>query len=267
MTTLLDHPLSTGLAPVWASEWGEDRFGVFATLQVGEVTQKLRFIPPGSFFMGSPEEEEGRWDDEGPRHLVTLTEGFWLADTPCTQGFWQEVMGENPSGSKGLRRPVERVSWEDAQRFLRHLEAEVPGCKALLPSEAQWEYACRAGATSSSYGDLEEIAWYSANSGGSTHEVGLKRANSWGLFDILGNVWEWCEDFWSDRYEAGQQRDPTGPELGSSRVYRGGSWLFDAGYVRAACRHWFEPGIRDVYLGFRFSLGQLRSGQGAERGK
>jgi formylglycine-generating enzyme required for sulfatase activity len=213
--------------------------------------------------MGSPDNEEGRWDDEGPRCQVTLTEGFWLADTPCTQALWEEVMGQNPSRFKAPRHPVEQVSWEDVQVFLRRLEERIPIAGAQLPTEAQWEFACRAGTETSTYAptmELGEIAWYLENSGGSAQDVGLKKPNGWGLYDILGNVWEWCGD-WFSSYDGSTKHDPTGPLKGSFRVIRGGSWLNVAGDVRAASRYWNAPGVRnDVDLGFRFSLGRPRSG-------
>ncbi|MCP5115866.1 MAG: formylglycine-generating enzyme family protein, partial [bacterium] len=141
--TLEPHPLDTGCPPAWATEWGEDRYGVFVVFKVGDVRQRLRWIPPGIFRMGSPESEQGRWDDESPRHLVELTQGFWLADTPCTQEVWQEVMGDNPSRFNSARRPVEQVSWEDCRRFMEAINERLSGLDARLPTEAQWEYACR----------------------------------------------------------------------------------------------------------------------------
>lgn len=264
MVKLLDHPLATGIAPPWASAWGEDAFGVFAVLRVGDAEQKLRYIPPGSFLMGSPDDEEGRWSDEGPQHRAALAEGFWLAETPCAQDLWNEVMGENPSEFKGPRRPVDSVSWDEARSFLQRLSERVAGLEARLPTEAQWEYACRAGTIASTYAGsgqtLGDLAWYFENSGHSTQDVGLKLPNRLGLYDMLGNVWEWCADYWSNGYEADDQRDPVGPAMGSSRVIRGGSWAGGAGIVRAAFRNWLDPGVRDGDLGFRFSLGRPRSG-------
>jgi formylglycine-generating enzyme required for sulfatase activity len=284
--------------PSWASAAGRDRYGLWADLEIEGVVQRMRYIRPGRFIMGSPESEQGRYDDEGPQHLVTLTEGFWLADTPCTQEFWQTLIPKNPSRFQSPRRPVEQVSWEDAHGFLRALESRLgEGFEARLPTEAQWEYACRAGTTTSTYaGELEilgacngpllhEIAWYGGNSGvdydleegadssgwpekqfehrkAGSREVARKAPNAWGLYDTLGNVWEWCADYWNDRYEPGEQRDPTGLKDGPHRVIRGGSWVHAARSVRAAARHWSAPGDRSDYLGFRFSLGRPRSGKG-----
>jgi len=251
--------------------------------------------------MGSPESEEGRYDREGPRHLVELTSGFWLADTPCTQELYEAVMmGTNPSRFQSPRRPVEQVSWEDCQEFLARLEEKQPGLAARLPTEAEWEHACRAGTETATWaGDLEirgacdaplldDIAWYAGNSGvdldladdeavdtsdwpekqhphgrAASREVGLKRPNPWGLYDMLGNVWEWCSD-WSGDYPDDLVVDPTGPELGTVRVSRGGSWRAVARFVRAAYRLWAPPGFRWSLLGFRLARGPGRGAPAAE---
>ena len=272
----------------WASDGGTDRFGRWASFQLGGVEHRLRWIYPGTFQMGSPENEEGRWDDEGPRHKVTLTQGYWLAETPCTQDLWTAVMGENPSYFQSPRRPVEQVSWEDCQEFFQRLQERDSGLTFHLPTEAQWEYACRAGTTAATWrGDLEilgeyhaeildSIAWYGGNSGknfdlesesGGTRIVSTKAPNSWGLYDMLGNVDEWCAD-WNGDYSEEDKVDPTGPTKGSFRVIRGGAWLNQARDVRAAYRYWNDPGHRDHALGFRLSRGpsggaQERSGPGA----
>jgi formylglycine-generating enzyme required for sulfatase activity len=241
----------TGQPPAWAQHWDWDTFGPWVTFRVGAVEQRLRWIPPGRFWMGSPETEEGRYD-EGPRHEVQLTRGFWLFDTPCTQALWQAVMGTNPSQFQGETRPVEQVSWEDCQTFIGALNAQLPGLDVRLPTEAQWEYACRAGTDTARYhDDVKTIAWYGANSHGETHEVGQKLPNAWGLYDMLGNVLEWCDDGRRD-YEQDTMRDPIGPTgADAARVFRGGSWLHSARVVRAAFRIWRAPGIRGAYLGFR----------------
>ncbi len=288
---LMPHPLVSGNPPAWARGWGQDRHGVFGDLRVGDVKQRMRWIPPGTFLMGSPESEAGRFDREGPRHEVELTEGFWLADTPCTQELWQEVTGDNPSRFKSDGRPVEQVSWDDCQSFLDTVNDRQPGLGLRLPTEAQWEHACRVGTDGATWlGDLEivgvnnaplldEIAWYGGNSGvdfdldegadstgwkekqyphklAGTREVKLKRPNPWGLYDTLGNVWEWCSDSWADHYPEGPRTDPTGPEGGAERVVRGGSWGDLARSVRAAYRYRSRPGARGHYLGFRLSRGQ-----------
>ena len=134
-----------GVRPEWAADWERDPFGAWAAFQVGGVTQKLRWIPPGKFLVGSPDHEEGRWDDEGPQHEVAIESGFWMFETPCTQALWEAVMGQNPSRFRGPTRPVEQVSWEDVEDFLTRIAAMVLGLRLGLPTEEQWEYACRAG--------------------------------------------------------------------------------------------------------------------------
>jgi formylglycine-generating enzyme required for sulfatase activity len=222
------------------------------------VAQRLRWIPPGRFVMGSPESEAGRWPDEGPQHPVTIDRGFWLADTPVTQALWQAVMGENPSHFKGLERPVERVSWQDAQAFFQ--QAKVAGLG--LPTEAQWEYACRAGTPTATWrGDdpavRTEIAWFDENSKGETQPVKTKPANPLGLYDMLGNVWEWCADPWRASYASTARESAA-----SERVVRGGAWGNDARYVRAAFRAGLEPAHRSVDLGFRLALQPAEPGPG-----
>ena len=261
----------------WASAVGRDTYGLWAAFEVEGVRQRLRWIPPGRFWMGSPEDEKGRWDDEGPRHSVTLTEGFWLAEAPCTQALWKAVMGENPSQFQGDDKPVEKVSWDDSQRFIERLNQRFHDFEARLPTEAEWEYACRAGTTSAIWCDedsrtekserkkLGDIAWYDANSGGETHEVMSKEANPWGLYDLLGNVDEWCWDPWRDAYSGLAEIDPEGPRKGSERVIRGGSWIDHARDVRAADRSGFAPGVRLPVLGFRLSRGRAQVLRGAEQ--
>ena len=178
--------------------------------------------------MGSPEDEEGRWGDERPPHLVTIEPGFWMFDTPCTQALWEAVIGENPSRFKGPDRPVESVSWDQCQEFLKSMNSRIDGLRLSLPSEAQWEYACRAGTETPRYQeDPDEIAWYSANSGGETHPVAGKEPNRWGLYDMLGNVWEWCEDVWVENYREESRASAVDP-ASAHRVIRGGSWGDDA---------------------------------------
>ena len=290
------HPLATGCPPGWASGWGQDRYGVFVEFTLQEITQRLRWVPPGRFWMGSPEEEPGRYDNEGPQHQVTLTQGYWLFDTPCTQALWVAVRGNNPSRFQTPTRPVERVSWDDAQTFLSNINEQIPGLNLVLPSEAQWEYACRAGTETAIYtGDLEilgernapaldPIAWYGGNSGvdfdltdgedssswpekqyphtkAGTRPVKLKQANPWGLYDMLGNVLEWCQDHWHNHYE-GAHYEGAPPDDGSAwedsavdavarRVLRGGCWFDDARSVRTACRSAAPPSHCFDSFGFR----------------
>jgi formylglycine-generating enzyme required for sulfatase activity len=237
--------------PAWAVEVGTDRFGTHATFEVRGVRQKLRWIPPGRFLMGSPDDEEGRWDNEGPQHEVIIERGFWMFDTPCTQALWDTVMAENRSAFRGPNRPVDNVSWDDTQSFLARLRQLVPGLELSLPSEEQWEYACRAGTSAPRYADdLSAIAWYDANSGGETHPVGQKHPNGWGLYDMLGNVYEWCADAYRPCGRGERQASV-------DRVLRGVSWANDGWNVRAAYRFRDAPGIRSVIIGFRCA--ELRS--------
>lgn len=291
----------TSEIPGWAKEAGQDCFGTYVAFTIGGVSQRLRWIPPGKFMMGSPEEEQRRYFYSGfrqeiPQYQVTLREGFWLFDTPCTQALWEAVVGYNPSRFRHPMRPVERVNWMDVQKFLKELNARLPGIRLRLPSEAQWEYACRAGTSTATYaGDLrnrgpdkdpvldpvlDAIAWYGGNSGtefdleigqrvgdwskkkcneqpaqkAGTRLVSEKAPNPWGLYDMLGNVWEWCEDYW--HHDSGSAPDDGMPRLDPSgpaghRVIRGGSWWDWAVFVRAACRFRGEPTERIERVGFR----------------
>jgi formylglycine-generating enzyme required for sulfatase activity len=254
----------SGKKPDWVSAFGTDQYGLWCEFQVpryddnGTVTQRMRWIKPGKFMMGSPEDEAGQWDDESPQHEVELTQGFWLADTPCTQEMWMAVMkGNNPSKFQGDIHPVEQVSWEDCKQWLHQLNEVHPGFSALLPTETQWEYACRSGSTSEyCFGaedkEMEKYAWYRENSDVKTHPVGEKLPNAWGLYDVHGNVWEWCSD-WFGKYTQYTQSDPTGPTKGSYRVVRGGSWSVPARILRSACRSRYDPGDRDYNVGFRLA--------------
>lgn len=251
--------------PEWASEIGRDQFGLWAAFEVAGVRQQLRWIPPGRFWMGSPENEEGRYDNEGPRHEVQLTHGFWLFDTPCTQALWQAVMKRNPSHFEGKERPVEHVSWEDCQKFIAKLNDQRPGLALALPTEAEWEYACRAGTNTARYGeDLDAIAWYHKNSNDQTHPVKQKKPNAWGLYDVLGNVAEWCHDG-RRNYVTDAVVNPLGPTTaGARRVIRGGGWRWGALHIRSAYRYANRSGYyRSDDLGFRCtSSGQVsRSGE------
>jgi len=251
-------------------------------LQVG--SSDFVVIAPGSFLMGSPANEEGRlWDET--QHRVTLTRGFFLQTTPVTQAQWQSLMGNNPSHfvntTDAANCPVEQVSWYDALAYCNALSAREglqpcydlslftgsPGTGTYhgpddlvfdlgslgyrLPTEAEWEYAARAGTSAARYGALKDIAWHHDNSGSKTHRVGTLAANAWGLYDLLGNVWEWTWD-WDGDYPA-SATDPVGPKTGSNRVIRGGFWFSDAQGARAACRCNNSPGWRDNSFGFRLS--------------
>jgi formylglycine-generating enzyme required for sulfatase activity len=219
------------------------------------VEMTVAYIGPGSFTMGSSSNEEGHSSDENQVE-VTLSQSFWLAKTEVTQAQWEAVMGSNPSEFKGPNLPVENVSWEDAQDFIAKLNDKqiLPqGWKFALPTEAQWEYACRAGEKGPySGGTLDEVGWYKDNSDSQTHEVAKKRPNALGLYDMHGNVYEWCSDWYEDTLKGGA--DPVGPASGGLRVHRGGSWVNDASHCRAALRDGGSPGFRYVGLGFRPAL-------------
>jgi formylglycine-generating enzyme required for sulfatase activity len=245
------HPLASGIPPPWASGWGQDQIAPWTSITIAEASIRLRWIPPGRFLMGAHEDEDGMFVDG--RHLreVTIERGFWMFATPCTQALWEAVMGENRSEFPGPTRPVENVGWDDCQHFLVQLNGRLDGLELSLPSEAQWEYACRAGTMTARYGEqLSEIAWFADNSDAQTHPVGLKRANVWGLYDMLGNVWEWCADAWRGDYS-----EPLAPEASAmasaERVVRGGSWNNDSRSVRATDRYLYAPGFRRNRIGFR----------------
>jgi len=226
---------------------------------------RFRLIPAGTFMMGSPENEEERDEREGPQHQVTISRPFYMGTFQVTQSQWQQVMGSNPSYSKGDDLPVESVfCWNDGQGYLGKLckMEGVPKETYRLPTEAEWEYACRAGTTTRFYtgdsdGDLARAGWYRDNSGHKTHKthpIGQKAPNAFGLYDMHGNVWEWCED-WYAAYASGNIIDPRGPVKGSARVLRGGSWYNRAFLCRSAFRfydfpafEWYSP------FGFRLSL-------------
>ena len=233
--------------------------GDLRTVRVGSQEVALRWCPAGTFMMGSPSNEEGRYDNE-VQHQVTLSQGFWMGEREVTQGLWQAVMGSNPSYFKGDNLPVEQVSWEDCQKFVKALNERhgQAGMRWALPTEAQWEYACRAGTMGPFAGTwwLDDMGWYSGNSGGffskKTHPVGQKQPNAWGMNDMHGNVWEWCADWFGD-YPSGAVTDPTGPASGSRRVNRGGSWYDDARYCRSAYRGNSRPSDSYYDCGFRLA--------------
>jgi formylglycine-generating enzyme required for sulfatase activity len=216
---------------------------------------EMVWCPPGEFIMGSPEDESGRGEKE-IQHKVKLTRGFWMAKTECTQKQWIAMMGSNPSQFKGGDLPVEGVSWNDVQGWLTKMNERYPlpdGWKWALPTEAQWEYACRAGTETARSGDLDEMAWYNGNSGSKTNPVGTKLANAWGLHDMHGNVSEICQDWYSD-YVPGMVTDPTGPLNGTHRVNRDGNWLFNGEDCRSAFRSNSGPDYRAGITGFRVAV-------------
>ncbi len=220
------------------------------------IGMQLKLIPAGEFLMGSPAGEAGRDSDEGPQHRVKITKPFYLGVHEVTQAQYEAVMGKKPSYFKGSDLPVESVSWEEAKEFCQRLSAR-ENRTYRLPTEAEWEYACRANTTTAyNFGNetsqLGGSAWFYGNSDGKTHSVGAKRPNAWGLYDMHGNVWEWCEDWYGAEYYAkSPPEDPTGPATGSDRVFRGGSWSVSAANCRAANRSGYVPGYRNSRLGFR----------------
>ncbi|MCE2754349.1 MAG: formylglycine-generating enzyme family protein, partial [Pirellula sp.] len=302
--------------PTWAVDFGSDSYGLYATFEVKPVRQRMRWIPPGRFFMGSPAGKNYELGNEGPQHEVIITHGYWMFETPCTQGLWTALMGENPSYFLDPERPVEQVPWVDAVGFSKKLNERfakdypsigkglIDGWERLqfrLPTEAEWEYACRAGTTGDTYVGgldvksrdqtkaevLDSIAWYGGNSGhaydleksvemtwlkdlqpeekrGGTRKVAQKSPNAWGLYDMHGNVWEWCQDR-NGEYPAERVVDPSGPTEGTTRVIRGGSWSSPARSLRSAYRLRFVPGRRHSTLGFRLLSSAHRATESGEQ--
>ena len=221
-----------------------------ATL-TNSIGMEFVLIPAGTFQMGAASGEA----DERPVHQVTISKQFYLGKYEVTQAQWQAVMGKNPSFFTGnTTHPVESVWWTDVQEFIRRMNAKEGHKQYRLPTEAEWEYAARAGTTTTySFGDdpvrLGEHAWFKDNAGGTTHPVGQLKPNAWGLYDMQGNVWEWVQD-WYQRYEAAAATDPRGSETGTHRVRRGCAWNNKGDICKVANRY-SAPGYRDDFLGFR----------------
>ena len=216
-------------------------------------------VEGGTFTMGATSEQgSDSFDNESPTHIVTLS-SYYIGKTEVTQKQWQNVMGSNPSYSKGDNLPVEKVSWKDCQEFISKLN-QMTGKQYRLPTEAEWEYAARGGNKSRGYkyagsNDNGSVAWYWDNSGSKTHPVGTKQANELGLYDMSGNVYEWCQDRYGS-YSSSAQTNPTEPSSGSSRVLRGGSWHHAARYCRVSCRLNHNPAGRSNSIGLRLALSQ-----------
>lgn len=256
---------------VWASDFGEDRYGLWMAFTYQSIRQVFRWIPPGTFMMGSPETEQGRHENE-VLHQVTLTKGFWLAETTVTQALWQAVKTDKPSHFNGDNRPVETVSWNDAQTFIKQLNTALqtlqPEYSLRLPTEAEWEYACRAG-TQTRFNFDGDLSLNKVNYRGTweyksdewrkdalkaTDEVKTYPCNTCGLYEMHGNAWEWCSDWYGD-YPTEAVTNPVGAPTGSLRVVRGGSWFDGGRFVRSAVRFKYGAVVRGFNLGFRLALG------------
>ena len=226
------------------------------TLTVNGIKYNMVWVDGGTFRMGATSEQGSEISDEKPVHSVTLS-GYYIGKTEVTQALWQAVMGSNPSYFEGDDLPVEQVSWDDCQEFIRKLNS-LTGQNFRLPTEAEWEFACRGGNNSRGYkysgsNYIDNVARYDGNSGDKTHPVATKSPNELGIYDMSGNVWEWCADWYGD-YSSGRQTNPKGPYDGSNRVFRGGSWFINAGRCRSSDRGSYHPTFRFYGLGLRLAL-------------
>lgn len=236
----------------------ETEYAEKTTFTVNGVSFNMIAVKGGTFTMGATSEQgDDAYSDEKPTHQVTLSD-YCIGETEVTQELWQAVMGSNPSYFSGnLQRPVESVSWNDCQEFIKKLN-QLTGKTFRLPTEAEWEYAARGGSQSHGYkyagsNTIGDVAWYTVNSSSTTHPVKQKQANELGLYDMSGNVWEWCQD-WYGSYSSSSQTNPTGPSSGSDRVFRGGSWGLSAWHCRVSYRGISTPTFRDGSLGLRLAL-------------
>ena len=270
-STVFVRGVQAGSATVTAWDSAGHSAGVSVTVSGGtpstytnSLGMTFILLSAGTFTMGSPSDEPGSYSNERPQHQVTLTRAFYMQNTEVTQAQWEAVMGSNPSHFSGCPScPVEEVSWDVIQGFLDHMKARGEGAYNL-PTEAQWEYAARAGSTTAFYNggitetgsgydsNLNAIGWYTYNSDSETHPVAQKAPNAWGLYDMSGNVWEWCRDWYDGSYyDWGLRTDPMGPSSGSYRVKRGGSWGGNAKNCRSANRNYSSPDYRYYNIGFR----------------
>ena len=229
------------------------------TYYANGVAFQMVEVRGGTFTMGATSEQGSDAEsDEKPAHNVTLRD-YYIGKTEVTQALWEAVMGNNPSWFKGENQPVEMISWNDCKEFISKLNS-LTGKRFRMPTEAEWEYAARGGSKSRGYkysgsNTLDDVAWYSGISDYETHEVGTKSPNELGLYDMSGNVWEWCSDWYGD-YSSSAQTNPKGPDSGTYRVYRGGSWDGDARDCRCSGRHDYGPDYRGSYLGLRLCLSE-----------
>lgn len=238
-------------------------------LTVNGVTYDMIKVQGGTFTMGATSEMKDPWDDEKPTHQVTLTNNYNIGKTEVTMALWKAVMGNTPQ-NYGPNKPVVNVSWNACQKFCQKLN-EMTGQNFRLPTEAEWEFAARGGNNSNHYqysgsNKLGDVAWYDSNSGGTTHDVATKQPNELGIYDMSGNVYEWCAD-WFGSYSSTSQTNPTGPNSGSYRVRRGGSWNCDAWGCRSSIRYQYDPILRDYDIGFRLALSELRMSDGVDTQK
>jgi formylglycine-generating enzyme required for sulfatase activity len=229
-------------------------------VHTNSIGMEFVLIPAGSFTMGADKNVENALNNETPPHRVTISKPFYLGKFEVTQAQWTALMENNLSTFKGRSNPVEEVSWDDIQVFIQRLNRKEGHRRYRLPTEAEWEYAARAGTTSAfsfddDEGNIGQYAWWSGNSGAMTHSVGQKRPNAWGLYDMHGNVWEWVQDWYDEHYYSQSPSvDPHGPSSGQHRVHRGGSWIDTAGVCRSASRHHYFSNFRDRDIGFRLAI-------------
>ncbi|MDR3323848.1 MAG: formylglycine-generating enzyme family protein [Zoogloeaceae bacterium] len=247
-------------APDAGSVVGTEVSGGALSGYVNSVGMEFVRIPAGDFFMGTSQEppHDWVWEDEFPSHSMHISESFYLGKHEVTQSEWEAVMGKNPSHFQGADLPVENVSWDDIQIFIQRLNRKEETERYRLPTEAEWEYAARAGTTTFwSFGNKSagQYAWYSSNSDQQTHPVGQKEPNPWGLYDMHGNVWEWVEDWYDETYYAkSPATDATGPAEGIRHVLRGGGWDCTTGYMRSAIRSFDLPENKNERSGFRLAF-------------
>ena len=232
--------------------------GTLVPITVNGVIFNMIKVDGGTFTMGATSEQKNPDDDEKPTHQVTLS-SYYIGETEVTQALWKAMMGNNPSYFKGDNLPVEKVSWEDCQTFIGKLN-DLTGKSFRLPTEAEWEYAARGGKRSnhtqySGGSMIDDVAWYRGNSGSKTHSVKTKKPNELGLYDMSGNVWEWCQD-WYGSYGSYVQTNPTGPGSGAYRVDRGGGWDYNERGCRSSNRSSYSPGYRFCSLGLRLALSE-----------
>lgn len=246
-------PFQTGTGFALAAE-GKNALAPAMTNSIG---MEFVLINPGKFIMGTDASKQSADEHEMPHHEVTISKPFYMGRHLVTQKQWKAIMGDNPSSMRGDDLPVVSVSWDDAQEFIRRLNEKEGTDKYRLPTEAEWEYAARAGSeVNFSFGDdpakLPEYAWFADNAGAALHDVGKLKPNTWGLYDVYGNVWEWTQDWYDETYYAKSPTlDPQGPSSGEFKVIRGGSWLDDAWKCRSAFRKKMVPGKRSSNVGVR----------------